>query len=133
MCRTYPHLEIDEVKALSSYVLHEERAEIICVIAEQVEDTSKPLYLAICESIEAIFSDSDGGQRICLSTIHKAKGLEADRVFIVDKHKMPAKWAKTQSDMEQERNLEYVAITRAKDYLGIITDWKSDENNVSAE
>jgi DNA helicase-2/ATP-dependent DNA helicase PcrA len=129
MCRTYPHLEIDEVKALSGYVLHEERAEIICVIAEQVEDTSKPLYLAICESIEAIFSDTEGGQRICLSTIHKAKGLEADRVFIVDKHKMPAKWAKTQSDMEQERNLEYVAITRAKEYLGIVTDWKSDEDN----
>jgi hypothetical protein len=36
---------------------------------------------------------------------------------------MPSKFAKLPWQKEQERNLEYVAYTRAKNYLGIITDW----------
>lgn len=132
LARTYPQLEIAEVKLLSAYVLHEERAEIVSVIAEQVIEEPGLLHENICRAIEAIFADGDNAARICLSTIHKAKGLEADRVFIVDYHKMPAKFAKTQSEIEQEMNLKYVAFTRAKDYLGFVADWKSDENDVDS-
>ena len=77
--------------------------------------------------IELIFKDNDK-QGICLSTIHRAKGLEADRVFILRpdklylKHCMKVAWM-----AEQERNLVYVAYTRAKHYLGFISDF-SDNN-----
>lgn len=58
---------------------------------------------------------------IKLSTIHRAKGLEENRVFIIDYDKLP--WTRPQQkDWEkvQETNLEYVAITRAKETLFLV-------------
>ena len=52
-----------------------------------------------------------------LSTIHKAKGLEADTVYILRPDLLPAPFAKTESAIEQEMNLKYVAITRAMNTL----------------
>jgi DNA helicase-2/ATP-dependent DNA helicase PcrA len=75
----------------------------------------------LIDKLKAIFSDDTDG--ICLSTIHKSKGLEADRVFIIHSDLMPSKYAKQDWEIEQERNLEYVAITRAKSLLGYITDF----------
>jgi hypothetical protein len=49
--------------------------------------------------------------------------LEADRVFIIHSELMPSKYAKQDWEKEQEKNLEYVAITRAKSLLGYITDF----------
>ena len=79
--------------------------------------------LELIDRIETIFSD-EAGSGICLSTVHKAKGLEADRVFIVCPDKFYLKQCMVVPWMaEQERNLVYVAITRAKHYLGYITDF----------
>lgn len=64
--------------------------------------------------IDALFSDETGG-RLSLSTIHRAKGLEFDRVFILDAHiLMPSKYAKKAWQIQEEINLAYVACTRAK-------------------
>lgn len=49
-----------------------------------------------------------------LSTIHKAKGLENDRVFFLCPELIPSRFATQPWQYEQERNLKYVAITRAK-------------------
>lgn len=58
-----------------------------------------------------------GGIR--LSSVHKAKGLESRRVFILqtEKAQMPHPMAKTAWQHEQEMNLKYVAITRAIEEL----------------
>lgn len=63
-----------------------------------------------------------GGIR--LSSIHKAKGLEADRVFLLQPRggECPHPMAKTSWQMEQEYNLLYVAITRAKHELTYVND-----------
>jgi len=66
-------------------------------------------------AIEAIFSDS--AQGTTLATVHKAKGLEAPRVFILCPENMPSKWARQNWQIEQERNLQYVAVTRALETL----------------
>lgn len=77
----------------------------------------------VIRRIEALFSDNNN-EGIILSTIHKSKGLEADRVFILLPDKihspraMSIDWAR-----EQEFNLEYVAYTRAKHFLGFIKDF----------
>ena len=56
----------------------------------------------------------------------KAKGLEADRVFIACPDKLYNKRAMQIAWMaEQERNLVYVAYTRAKHYLGFIADFSA--------
>jgi DNA helicase-2/ATP-dependent DNA helicase PcrA len=52
-----------------------------------------------------------------LSTIHKAKGLEADRIFFLGRSLIPSKFAKMSWELEQENNLEYIALTRAKKEL----------------
>jgi len=70
--------------------------------------------------INKVFADT--GDVIWLSTVHRAKGLEADRVFILRPELMPHPNAKTSSQKEQEGNLEYVAYTRAKDMLFFIED-----------
>ena len=66
-------------------------------------------------AIETIFSDAQGGTT--LATVHKAKGLEAPRVFILCPENMPSKWARQPWQQEQERNLQYVAVTRALETL----------------
>lgn len=55
-----------------------------------------------------------------LSTIHKAKGLEAERVFILKPDLMPHPKAKRGWEIDQENNLRYVAITRSKRELYLV-------------
>ena len=69
----------------------------------------------VLERIHDLFSDDRAG--IVCSTVHKAKGLEAQRVWIVGPELIPAPWAKSQSEKEQERNIGYVAVTRAQHEL----------------
>jgi superfamily I DNA/RNA helicase len=69
----------------------------------------------LIQSIESMFSDSNGCLMLC--TIHKAKGLEWQKVFILDPDRMPSKWARQAWQKQQETNLQYVAVTRAKSEL----------------
>lgn len=85
----------------------------------------------LIEKLKTIFSDDSDG--ICLSTVHKSKGLEADRVFIIHKDLMPSKNAKKDWEKLQERNLQYVAYTRAKSVLGFVTDFDAYSNHESKE
>lgn len=59
--------------------------------------------------------DSDG-EKITLMTVHAAKGLEFSNIFIVgvEEELFPSSMSSTQSEIEEERRLLYVAITRAK-------------------
>lgn len=75
----------------------------------------------LIEKISNIFSDRKKGG-ISLSTIHKAKGLEAENVYIACKELMPSSMAKKDWEIRQEYNLMYVAYTRAKNVLGFIDD-----------
>ena len=67
--------------------------------------------------IESMFGTTPDGQQpevLTLSTVHKSKGREWHRVYILGREKyMPSPYAKKDWQMEQEANLEYVAITRA--------------------
>jgi DNA helicase-2/ATP-dependent DNA helicase PcrA len=73
--------------------------------------------------IRTIFTDEIKG--ICLSTVHKAKGLEANRVFIVRPDLLPMKTVKGWQQI-QEINLQYVAITRAKAELIYDKNWSNE-------
>lgn len=101
-------------------------------MAQGVEDKVQSIYAAIdaldeesqsidglIRRIEYIFDPSRKG--VTLSTVHKAKGQEWNRVFILDRQNMPSKWARQEWQMNQETNLIYVAYTRAKVELFFIT------------
>lgn len=59
------------------------------------------------------------------STVHKAKGLEAPRVFLIEPERMPLWHPKmTAVGKAQERNLQYVACTRAKtEFVFVGSPW----------
>lgn len=67
---------------------------------------------------------------ICLSTFHSAKGLEWDKVLILNANEgsCPHKKAETMEDIEEERRLFYVGITRAREDVCIYyTQAEKDE------
>jgi len=76
------------------------------------------------DKIRTIFSDDIQG--IVLSTVHKIKGLEADRVFIVRPDLMPLPNQRGWQAI-QEKNLEYVAITRSRLELIYDHEWTDEE------
>jgi DNA helicase-2/ATP-dependent DNA helicase PcrA len=69
--------------------------------------------LEICQKIDQIFSDQDR-PGIMLSTIHKAKGLQAHNIFVLRHDLLPHPMCKKPWQRQQEMNLKYVAITRAE-------------------
>ncbi len=58
---------------------------------------------------------------VCLSTFHGSKGLEWEKVFIINANKgtCPYSKAETEAELEEERRMFYVAATRAKRSLDI--------------
>lgn len=84
--------------------------------------------------IDKLFSDDNAP--ITLSTCHRAKGLEAERIFIYHPEHMPLKWRNQLPwQLQQEENLLYVALTRSKSELFICgkCDWYKASNSKASE
>lgn len=81
------------------------------------------------ERIKALFTDDEAA--IILATIHRAKGDESDRVFLLGTNFLPFTFKSTKAwQLKQEWNLVYVALTRAKKELylvPIVRNEKDDE------
>jgi len=69
--------------------------------------------------IDYLFKDKENAVK--LATIHKAKGLEADTVWWLDYDQCPAQWARQPWQRQEEIHLCYVAATRAKTTLNLIS------------
>lgn len=95
------------------YTKLKENVEILYVILDNndIKDVDKVIH--------KLFSDTDT-KGVKLMTMHKSKGLETDTVFILNKFLVPSKYAKTDTELLSEKNLMYVAITRAKEKLYFI-------------
>lgn len=65
--------------------------------------------------IEEIFTEKTEG--VVLSTIHKSKGLEADKVFFLNANLIPSPHALSEDALYSEYCLKFVAITRARKEL----------------
>lgn len=84
----------------------------------KVNPNTRNVVTDICNEIDAIFGDNiDSRHCVLLSTIHKSKGREWKKVFWIQGSSAMAKqdWEK-----ECERNLAYVAITRAQEELVLV-------------
>lgn len=104
-----------------------DKAEAILCLIEGMSETERTIP-ALLTVIDSLFSGSKGS--ITLATIHKAKGLEANTVFWLNSSQCPAKWAKSGWQIQQENNLCYVAVTRAKQRLFLIEE-KSNKKELS--
>lgn len=126
--RLYENLFNNRNKLIQDYKLSFEDATLSPFIMEQYDDIKTLLTLSencttkneLISHIQNIFNTNEDG--ICLSTIHKAKGLESDNVYILCHSTMPSKLAKKDWEQQQEINLMYVAYTRAKHVLGFVSE-----------
>jgi superfamily I DNA/RNA helicase len=89
------------------------------------EISDRLTILALKTELAQLFEDQDRGV-LTLSTIHKAKGREWPTVAILQPELMPSGWATKDWEQQQETNLKYVAITRARERL-IWLDGKLEE------
>ena len=94
--------------------------ELKSSIISYVENTDDPSLSGFLEEI-ALYTDLEqydqGAEAVVLMTMHSAKGLEFDHVFLVglEEGLFPSSRATTSAEeLEEERRLCYVAITRAK-------------------
>jgi DNA helicase II / ATP-dependent DNA helicase PcrA len=103
-----------------------DQAECIRFFVDSLDEDSRTVDSLVAK-IELMFTDKPEATRLTLSTVHKAKGLEFETVFILDFEKyMPSRWAQQSWAKVQEQNIIYVAVTRAKRTLVYISTecWK---------
>jgi superfamily I DNA/RNA helicase len=116
-------------------VLDEWKKREVERLVEAEKESAADLLMDRCKCIEVVgmysknpeeirtrltnlFQDKTNGGRVILSSIHKAKGLEADRVIILEHQKLPLRPRNpTDENVQQEINCYYVALTRAKKEL----------------
>lgn len=126
------HSDMDEAVRLLNEAGEEERVKLErrranSVVIQTLEDKYDCLVEVIQNSksiqqarnyLETMFDDSDETNAVQLTSVHKAKGLEASRVYVLEPSNMPLNFANQQAwEAEQERNIMYVAFTRAIDEL----------------
>lgn len=90
-----------------------DRIETVEVLAEDLKTTEE-----LERRIQEIFSNDKEG--IVCSSIHRAKGLEANRVMFHLPGIIPLSFAKEPWEIQEEKNLKYVALTRAKEELWLV-------------
>jgi DNA helicase-2/ATP-dependent DNA helicase PcrA len=85
-----------------------DKFEVFVALSEDVATTQ-----ALATKIDNLFANDAGTSRVMFSTVHKAKGMEADRVWVfVDTFR--------EGKNVEEDNLVYVAYTRAKKELFLV-------------
>jgi DNA helicase-2/ATP-dependent DNA helicase PcrA len=100
----------------------EEMQDKLSVI--QIASANSQSISGIKVALLRLFADTKDRNCILLSTIHRAKGLEVvaedNTCFILKTELLPHPRATQDWELEQERNLQYVAYTRAKSNLTLI-------------
>ena len=100
--------------------------EFVSTVKQYENENDEPSLSAFLEEI-ALVSDIDSLEsdenRVVLMTVHSAKGLEFDNVFLVGMEESIFPGSQSiyggEAEIEEERRLAYVAITRAKKHLSV--------------
>lgn len=97
--------------------------ELLNVTAEYEATADEPTLAGFMENVSLVAdvdSLNEGGQAVTLMTLHSAKGLEFPVVFLVglEEGVFPhSRSLMSDSEIEEERRLAYVGITRAREEL----------------
>ncbi len=104
----------------------EELLKAIHEFADSKEDEEATALLPDFLSEVSLLTDQDTDKesdkdKVTLMTVHSAKGLEFKAVFIVgmEEELFPSPFCQSERELEEERRLFYVAITRAEERLFI--------------
>jgi superfamily I DNA/RNA helicase len=115
--------ELDKEENQDDITLHDKIVTVEVFyenLSKTVSERVAPYWpvAVFCSKIEQFFEQCKTGIPLC--TVHKAKGLEWDNVFILDRDDFMPRWA-TGQQIQQEKNIVYVAVTRAKSKLHYIS------------
>lgn len=99
----------------------EDKCDTLVALIERCIEAGQTSKADLFNSIDKMFGDTPFGQLpecLVLSSVHRSKGMEWNRVFLLDRPQfMPSKAARKDWQKGQEQNLIYVGITRAKHEL----------------
>src|SRR5260221_8168572 len=112
----------DDVLQLADYALQ----------AESLEQLLADLTLLDSLEAEDVIEGSEPDEKLTLSSVHQAKGLEYRAVFLIwlaDGRFPSALALRAQDGEEEERRLFYVAVTRAKDELYLTYPMMQEERD----
>lgn len=115
--KAWAEKEIDkatEKKSWGVVARTEEIRDILLDFCMEATDEGKTDVDYVVRLLEQIASGKTG---VNITTIHKAKGLEAKTVYFAFPSLLPSKYATSERAIQQEMNLKYVAITRAEENL----------------
>jgi len=103
----------------TDYRQRQDDLEQLATFASTYDDLEQFLAEVTLQENFSIEEDKDNKNRVVLSTIHQAKGLEWPVVFVLNlsNQAFPHPLAKSDEEKEEERRLFYVAITRAQSTL----------------
>jgi superfamily I DNA/RNA helicase len=107
-----------------------DKVETLFVLIARARDQGLDNVAELRAMIESFFSDDVGkdASLVTLCSVHRSKGLEWDRVFLLGREElMPSQFARQPWQVAQEINLIYVAITRAKKTLFEVFGVKEEE------
>jgi DNA helicase II / ATP-dependent DNA helicase PcrA len=90
--------------------------ERIAADSRSFRDAAQFITHALKQTSDEVDEREEAG--VCVSTIHQAKGLEWRAVFLAGCEAGIMPNSKS-TDLEEERRLAYVAMTRAKEYLAV--------------
>ena len=113
--RTQEMMRLEKDKASAAALVRlDDDCEMLAYLARQCKSTKE-----ILERLEEMFVEEAPNTAIRLSSIHRAKGLEANQVFLLRPELLPHHMASSDWEIQQEYNLAYVAVTRAIETLYI--------------
>ncbi len=112
----YEEREIQRIKknprhSQTAIIAIEDKCSCLRIFAREVDSISE-----VFTAIDSVFSQPKEAH-VRLSSIHRSKGLEAQNVFVLHPELLPHPMAKADWEIRQERNLKYVAVTRAIENL----------------
>jgi len=97
--------KLNKINALNDEV---STIKIFCEMADTTD--------GVMDIINRLYADESVG-RITLSTVHRAKGLQANDVYILRPDLIPHPKARGEEQKVEEQNVHYVAVTRTKNNL----------------
>jgi len=119
-------------------VIYRREDELACLraLTKDAVGSGVTTLRGLTARIDGLFGEAKGV--VTLSTVHKAKGKEAENVFILPPHLMPLPHAETPEERDAEDCVRFVAVTRAKRKLVFVESattttlqawWRSSEPN----
>ena len=119
----YRHLKVEDLyEVLDSLQESARDCRTIQEWFDQIERYTEKL----AEQKQQAFRENAG---VTVSTLHSVKGLEYSHVYILDVNEgnIPYKKALTEEDLEEERRMFYVGMTRAKERLHLLYTRKQND------